>query len=222
MTLADLLRTLRRWWPIVIVGLLATTGTAVLATRATPVYHARTEVVFLAPPSTRYPNELVTKTESLIVTAGIVAKRINGADTRIKFGSATTTPVGAPDDGRTIWVNLLDTGTQWVSVFNDQILVVDAIGATPDEVAQRIDDASALIDDQLQELQTRMKVDPVNAITTRMSPPAPVVETVVGSRIRAIGMTLGVGGFLTLALVVVLEVRSRGATGTRAPAPRAL
>jgi hypothetical protein len=222
MTLTDLLRILRKWWLIVLVGLLATTATAVFATRATPAYHARTEVVFLAPPSARYPNELVTTTESLIVTAGVVAKRINGADSRIKFGSATTTPVGAPDDGRTVWVNLLDTGTQWVSIFDDQILVVDAIGASPSEVSQRIDDASALITEQLRELQTQMNVGPANEITTRMSPPAPVVEEVTGSRARALGMTLALGGFLTVALVVVLEVRSRNTRPRASSSWRAL
>lgn len=222
MTLTDLLRILRKWWLIVLVGLLATTATAVFATRATPVYHARTEVVFLAPPSIRYPNELVTTTESLIVTAGVVAKRINGADSRIKFGSAITTPVGAPDDGRTIWINLLDTGTQWVSIFDDQILVVDAIGASPSEVSQRIEDASALISEQLHELQTQMNVGSVNEIKTRMSPPAPVVEEVTGSRARAFGMTLAVGGFLTVGLVVVLEVRSRSTRPRASSSLRAL
>lgn len=192
-----------------LVGLLSTFATAVFATRAEPIYHARTEVVFLAPPSARYPNELMTKTESLIITAGIVAKRINGADPHIKFGSAKTTPVGAPSDGRTTWIGLLDTGTQWVSVFDDQVLVIDAVGATPEEVSRRIDDASALVDDQLRALQTQMKVDPVNEITTRISPPAPVVEEVSGSRVRAIVMTVAIGVFLIIALVIVLEVRSR-------------
>lgn len=211
MTLADLLRAMRRWWPIVLIGAISTVAVAVLATRAEPVYHARTEMVFLAPPSARYPNELITRTESLIITAGIIAKRINGADLQIKFGSPIVNPVGAPDDGRTTWISLLDTGTQWVPIFDNQILVVDAVGATPAEVSDRIDAAAALVQSELRGLQREMKVAPVNEITTQMSPAAPVIEEITGSRVRAIGMTLAIGGILTMAVVIVLEVRARAA-----------
>jgi len=213
MTLVDLLSGLVKRWPIVLVAIGLSVLAALLLARTEPVYRARTEVVFLAPTSARYPNELVTQTESLIVTAGAVAKRINGADTELKFGSPLVNPVGAPSTGKSTWISLLDIGTQWVPVFDDQILVVDAVGSSPDEVRRRIDAAADRIQTELRELQQEMKVEPADYITTRMSPVAPVVLEVTGSKTRAAGMTLLIGAFLTVTLVVVLEVRTR-----RAPA----
>lgn len=209
MTLADLLRALLRRWPVVLVGLAITAGATVFGTSATPVYHSRTEVVFLAPVSARYPNELVTQTESLIVTAGAVARRINGAESPVIYGSSLANPIGAPGNGEKTWINLVNIGTQWVPVFDDQILLIDAIGDTTEEVTDRIQAADAKIGDALQDLQAEQGVDPTAYITTRLSPVEPVVAEVKGSRVRAMGMTAAIGGLLTLAAVVTLEVRSR-------------
>jgi hypothetical protein len=209
MTLADVLRAMLRRWPVVLGGVLLTLIGMFLATRSEPVYSARTEMVFLAPSSTRYPNELVTQTESLIVTAGAVAKRINGADVELQFGKSTVNPVGAPATGNDTWIHLLDIGTQWVSIFDDQVLVVDAVGATPDEVRERIQAASDLIQENLRQLQVDQNVDPSAYITATMSPAEPVVLEVKGSILRAVGMTGALGLFLTAALIVVLETRSR-------------
>ncbi|MCB1297744.1 MAG: hypothetical protein KDB08_02030 [Microthrixaceae bacterium] len=210
MTLHDLVRALFRWWPITLLGIIASLGLALLSTRTEPVYLARTEVVLLAPSSARYPNELVTRTESLIITAGIVATRINGIDSpRPQFGNSLVNPVGAPDTGEHTWIGLLDTGNQWVSNFDDQVLLVDAIGETPELVEERIDAAFDLISSELLAAQNEFGVDAGNRITARMSPVAPVVHKVGGSKVRAAGMTLGLGGFATAVVIVVLEVRRR-------------
>lgn len=209
MTLADVLRAALRRWPLVLVGLVVTAGVMVFGTSATPVYHSRTEVVFLAPVSARYPNELVTQTESLIVTAGAVARRVNGAESPVIYGSSLANPVGAPGNGEKTWITLTNIGTQWVPVFDDQILLVDAIGDTPEEATERTQAAERKIRDALQELQVEQNVDPAAYITTRLSPAEPLVAEVKGSRVRAMGMTAVIGGLLTLGAVVVLEVRSR-------------
>ncbi|KDA04886.1 hypothetical protein DC31_01955 [Microbacterium sp. CH12i] len=209
MTLADLLRALLRRWPVVLVGLAITAGVTVIGTSASPVYHSRTEVVFLAPVSARYPNELVTQTESLIVTAGAVARRINGAESPVMYGSSLANPVGAPGNGEKTWISLISIGTQWVPVFDDQVLLIDAIGDTPEKVTDRIQTADEEIRGALLDLQMEQGVNPVAHITTRMSPAEPVVAEIKGSRVRAMGMTAVIGGLLTIAAVVVLEVRSR-------------
>jgi hypothetical protein len=209
MTLAEVLRALVRRWPLTAAGLLLSLAAAYFGTNPAPVYHARTEMVLLAPSSARYPNELVTQTQSLIVTAGAVAGKINGPDVQIRYGSSLVNPIGAPGNGKDTWINLIDTGTQWVPVYEDQILLVDAVGDDPRIVTQRIDAAAQRVQDELRTLQKTQKVDAANYITARMSPTQPVVEEVKGSRVRAIGMTVAIGMFLTVTVVLTLEVRSR-------------
>lgn len=219
MTLAQLMQLLLRRWPIVLLGVALTLGAAVLGTRAEPVFHARTEMVFLAPPSARYPNELVTQTEALIVTAGAVVKRVEGAREELKYGSPVANLVGAADVGETTWIGLLDTGTQWVSSFENQIVLIDAIGDSPSQVQERISSAADALQRELQSLQQEQSVPAEDYITARMSPESPVVEEVRGSRVRAIGMTLAIGGFLTVAAVVVLEVSGQNRSARRHDSP---
>lgn len=208
MTLADLIRALWRRWYIVLAAAVISVGLAYLATRTEPMYHSRTEVVFLAPASARYPNELVTSSESLILTAGIVAERINGAGERLDFGSAAANPIGSPGIEEATWIKLLDTGNQWVSAFEQQVLVVDAVGTTPERAEERIQAAYTLIQEELTALESEHGVDPINGIGLRMSPEAPQIVEVDGSGARAAGMTLFLGLLGTIAIVVGLEIRT--------------
>lgn len=212
MTLTDLMRALWRRWYIVLIAAVITLGLAYLSTRTEPMYHARTEVIFLAPASARYPNELVTSSESLILTAGIVAERINGAGEQLKFGSAAASPIGSPDIKETTWIKLLDTGNQWVSAFEQQALVIDAVASTPERVQERVQDAATLIREKLTDLESEHGVAPINGIGLRMSPEAPQVFKVDGSSARAAGMTVVLGILGTIAIVVGLEVRSSART----------
>lgn len=149
------------------------------------------------------------------MTAGAVVKRINGAGEELKYGSPVANLVGAADTGATTWINLLDTGTQWVSNFDDQIVLIDVIGDSPELVEERIRVAYELIETDLRALQIEQGAPETDFITARMSPASPVIESVGGSRVRAVAMTLFVGGFITAALVVFLEVLSRNPTYRR-------
>jgi len=209
MTLTDLVRALLRRWPIVALGLVLTIGFAYLSTLTQPTFHARTEVVFLAPTSLRNPNELVTSSESVIITAGAVMKRINGAEPALQFNSQMVNPVGSPDTGENTWIRLLDAGNQWVSNFDDQVLLVDAVGSTREEAERRILAASDRIGEELASLQVDQGTDPINYISTRMSPESPAIREIGGSGVRSAGMTLLIGFLATVALTVVLEVGSQ-------------
>lgn len=217
MTLADLLRAFVRRWPIVLVGVLLSVGVAYLATRTEPAYHARAEAVFLAPSSTRYPNELVTTTESIIISAGAVAKRLNGPDPGLKFGTQDVNPVGAPPGNGDTWIQLVDAGNQWVSNFDDQVLLIDSMGSTPVEAEAQVLEAAERIKEEVAALQREQGVDPINDITVRLSPGVPVVTEIDGSGVRAGGMSFVIGVILTAGLVVVLEVRSRRRESAAAP-----
>lgn len=197
-----------RRWPIVLVGIALTVGLAAVAASPTPVYHARTEMVLLAPPSARYPNELVTQTESLIVTAGLVAIRINGTEAPMKFGDPLVNPVGAPSSTGDVWVQLIDTGGQWVANFDDQVLLLDAVASSPEEAEALLAETAGRVQQALADEQEAFGVDDANRITARMSPERPAVTPVTGSPMRAAGMTIALGGLLTLSAVVLLECRA--------------
>jgi hypothetical protein len=190
------------------VGLLVTLPLAYLAAKPAPVYDARTQVVFMAPSSLDNPNELVTQAESVIITAGIVAKRINGAARPLLYGSPDVNPVGVPDVGDT-WIQLLNTGTQWVPAFDEQVLLVDTVGATRAEADAKMDAAVTRIRTVLNELQREQHVAPINDIATIASPDPSRITRMDGSGLRAAGMTVAVGLFLTLTAIIALEVRRR-------------
>jgi hypothetical protein len=208
MTLWDVIGALLRRWPIVLVGAVLTAFFGHLAAADRSVYWTRTEVVFLAPTSRLYPNQLNTTSEDLIITAGVVAKKVDGPAKILKFASTDANLIG--EGVREGWSVLLpDTGGQWAPLFASQTLVVEVVGPSPEWVAAK---RQALIDRivaKLAALQRQQGVAPRNAITTTIAPPAGVISQVSGSRLRAVAMTgiLGIG--TTFGAVVVLEARRR-------------
>lgn len=208
MTLTSLLEALRRFWAIVVLGALLTAGGVYLATRSQPVYWTRTQAVFMAPSSTLYPNSLQTKSEDLIITAGLVAKRLAGPSEPLKFAGTDANLVGIPPTGEDYWIRLPDTGGQWAPNFSDQFLLVDAVGATPADAMRNRDTALALISSELSAMQREMKVAPVNDITVKTVPESSVVVPIKGSKLRAGGMAVALGAMATLAAVVALQTRA--------------
>lgn len=209
MSFRHLLRALVRRWPILLVGALCTAAVGFVAVRADGVYWSRTNLVFLAPSSKMYPNSLKTRSEDLIITAGLVAKRVNGPAAVEKYSSTDATIIGIPDTGSPFWLRLPDTGGQWSPNFADQFLILEVVGDSPEEVQQIQDDVVARARFELNAMQREQFVDPVNDITFTVAPEPPVIYHVRGNRVRALGMTAALGGGITLATVVALEYRSR-------------
>ncbi|MCP2264899.1 hypothetical protein ACFQHV_10470 [Promicromonospora thailandica] len=208
MTLWDLVRAALRRWPVLVVGAVVTLGGVYATTLDEGVYWSRTQVVFLAPPSTAYPNALRTTSEDLIITAGVVAKAVSGPDAVTKYASPDATLVG--EGVRDGWsVRLPDTGGQWATHFAEQVLYVEVVAATAEEVEERQHAIIAQIAHELDALQRDARVEPVNDITVTVAPESTVVHQVKGSRARAAGMAGVLGVAVTLSLIVVLETRAR-------------
>ena len=206
MTLWDLIRSLARRWPILLVGAMLTMGTAYWAAQNRGVYWTRTEVVFLAPPSRLYPNSLDTTSGDLIVTAGLVAKLVSGPDKVIKFTSPDAGLIG--EGVREGWaIRLPDTGGQWAPNFASQLLIVEVIGPNPAEVERTKNGLVEQIAVTLADYQASHGVAPVNRITSTPAPQATVNYMVTGSRIRAVGMTGVLGVSATLAVLLLLGRR---------------
>lgn len=208
MTLWDLIRSLIRRWPVLLVGAVLTGGLGYLSVQDDGVYWTRTEVVFLAPSSRLYPNSLKTTSEDLIITAGIVAKEITGPERITKYASTEANLVGiGVRDG---WsVRLPDTGGQWAPNFASQTLLVEAVGSSSAEVEAKQSELVRRIGESLATMQREAGVDPVNSITVTTAPESTVTYHVGGSRIRALGMTSLLGAGATVSVAVLLERLAR-------------
>lgn len=208
MTLWDLVRAALRRWPVLVAGAVVSLGIMYVTTLDDGIFWSRTQVVFLAPPSTAYPNALRTTSEDLIITAGVVAKAVAGPDEVTKYASPDATLVG--EGVRDGWsVRLPDTGGQWATHFAEQVLYVEVVAATPEEVEARQAVIITQVAEELDRLQREAGVAPVNDITVTIAPESTVVHHVQGSRPRSVGMAGVLGACATFVLIVRLEARGR-------------
>lgn len=207
MTLQAAVSSMVRRWPIVVMGAVVTVCVMYLAASPAVTYWSRGEVVFLAPSSQRYPNSLQTKSEDLIITAGLVAKRLTGTEPTTKYASVDVNLIGTSSEPEQVWIRLPDTGGQWAPHFNDQVLLLEVRAETPQRVEQLYAAAVAAIRHDLATLQRIQRVPAVDHITITSAPQAPVVYAVTGRRSRAVGMAALLGVGLTIVAVAGLERR---------------
>ena len=212
MTLFDLIRAMRRRWPLVSLGIVATAVLAFVSISDRGVYDYRFEIVLLAPTSTAYPNALKTQSEDIIDTAGVVVKRMTGAGKVTKFNSSDVSLVGTGvRDG---WSpRQPDTGGQWGTNFTTQTMILEVVAADVGTVQARQSELLGQIKSELDNLQDEQGVDPINYITMSVAPSSPVSYHVGGNRYRALGMTGLLGAGITIGIVVLLE--NRGRAGVR-------
>jgi len=204
-TIWDALQTIARRWYVVLVAVVAGLVVSYLAMGAQGVYWSRAEVTFLAPSSAINPNMLTTRSSDLIITAGAVAKRVNGNITWNKMADPAATIVGQGVlDG---WsVHLPDYGGQWSTVYSRQVLDVQVSGPTVEDVRARKSEILARIDAELAVLQEGVVES--DRITTTVVPATPSVYYLDGSKVRALAMIWVLCGAGALAAVVLLEDRA--------------
>jgi hypothetical protein len=208
MTIWELIRVLARHWPIVVVGCLCTAGIGLAAISDEGVYFTRTNLVFHAPTSNLNPNALRTQSESIIDTAGLVAKRVSGPGKVTKFASPEVTLVGLGlRDGWSL--RLPDTGGQWASNFANQMLVLDVVGPSAEVVRDRQEELIQRAQQELFQLQRDAGVDPANDITAIPAPDSSVIYHFQGHRSRVLGMTAVLGVGVTISVVLAVDGRRR-------------
>lgn len=208
MTVWDLLSALARRWYVVIVAVgLGLAGSAA-ALEAPGVYWSRAEVTFLAPSSVAYPNTLPIRSADLVITAGMVARLINGNITWTETADPLATIVGqGVYDGWT--VRLPDYGGQWTRQYPRQVLDIQVSGPSEEGVRQRQQELIDRIDAELAALQADVVVG--DRITTTNLPESPPVYYFRGSRIRALAMIWLLTSVGVIATVLLLEHRARRA-----------
>lgn len=95
-----------------LVGIVLTMAAGLLAVQDRTVFWTRAEVIFLVPQNEYNPNALRAASESVVITAGAVAKSVLGPDEVTKYSSSDVTLVGT--GVREGWsISQPDTGGQW-------------------------------------------------------------------------------------------------------------
>ena len=162
------------------------------------------------------PNTLKVRSSDLIITAGVVAKLVNGNVTWNKMADPAATIVG--EGVRDGWaVRLPDYGGQWSRVYSRQVLDVQVAGPTAEAVRARQTELLSQIDAELAGIQNGVAES--DRITTTVVPAVPAVYYFHGSKLRALAMIWVLSGAGALAAAVWLEHRARRGRGPTA-APR--
>jgi hypothetical protein len=184
-------RQARRWAALVVaLGLLLTVAISYRVSRKPGVYWAQTNVVFLAPVSSLFPNTLVTNSDGVIALAGVVGKIVDPDAAAARVVSPT---VGLANQGiRHGWsVTLPNDGGQWADNFDKPLLDVQAVGSTAAEVSGTVNRLISQINVTLSGLQAQ--VPQVDRVTTQLSPSQVQVFYDPGRRLRALAASLAVG-----------------------------
>ena len=214
MTVWDLLGAMRRRWWAALAGISLTFAAAYHVVLLAGVYHQEVNVVFVWPQGPRTSNAFLHGEQTLVSTAGIVGRIVAGDSSNAQVVSDTVTLVGEGIRHGYL-VRLPNSGGQWALNFDRPVLDVQAAGSTPQEVQQTIKTVVARINHELEAMQAAAGAPSGVRITTRMSPPSPVLLYSKGSRMRALAATLALGIGLTVAAVTLLDRRIAIRAGQR-------
>jgi hypothetical protein len=201
MSIWDALQALVHRWYVVVGGVVVAVMASYVALGAEGVYWTHAEVTFLAPTSAIFPNALRTTSSDLIITAGVVAKRVNGNEPWNQMADPAATIVGQGIlEGSQ--VKLPDVGGQWARVYSRQVLDIQVSGPTAQDVSERRTELISRVEAELAVLQS--DVAETDRITTTVVPAEPSIYYMHGSRVRALAMIWLLCGAGVLATIQIL------------------
>jgi hypothetical protein len=204
---------IRRQWALFVVGVLATLVGGGLAHRAPGVYHERIDVVFLMPADEGAgQNTFQYSTQSLIGTAGVVARIVQDGRAGGELASENATLIG---EGVThgYSVRLPNSGGQWAYDFESPVLSVETVGRSTAEVEATTSMVLSRITTTLAQMQESEGVPARARIRTRFNPPNQSISFSRGSRARAVGASQLLGLGVTFAAVYFVDgLRRRRST----------
>ncbi len=205
MTLRTLIVALRRHWPVTLLMVLLAIPVLAAIVTAPPTYTSRATVYFIQAPSSREPNVLGTTRSSVISTAGVVQRAIQGrTTTHVISDNLSLTDMGV-QEGTSI--RLPNSGGQWANNFETPALIVETVGQDPNQVQAKLTETLDAISGSLADMQRDAGAEPTTWITTKTEPSDLSVVAVSGSGKRALlYLSLLVVGVIA-SVVVHLETR---------------
>lgn len=223
MTARDLISALLRRWYVVTIGAALTLAAALVIVPARPVYFSEFEVAVLPPQDATWQNTLHGDTYGLVPAAGLLVVEFNKGEHPLDMGTKHTTLVGEGQfEGHR--VRLQNEGNQWVRLFPDPVINVQVVDPDPEQVEARSREIVAALEEILRQRQETLNPPTTHRMSLVASPTDPIVFEITGSRPRAAGGLLLLGGLLTLTAVAWLERRrahrAAGVSGAGARGPR--
>ncbi|TFB91726.1 hypothetical protein [Cryobacterium sp. HLT2-28] len=213
MTVWDLIANAGRRWVLTLCGALLMGLGVLWVVNVPPLYFAQVRVVLL-PPAAAQPNAYGYTSESLIDLAGVVARELRPPTQDAQSVSGDVTLVG--EGIRTGFsVTQQNSGGQWQYRFDEPVVEVQAVGATPSEVRAQISTALRQVESTLAEIQDEQGVIAANRVRITLNPLQPQLIEEKGSRVRAIGSIVLTGLVSTLAVVGGLGVGRGGSSRRR-------
>ncbi len=213
MTVWDLIANAGRRWVLTLCGALLTGLALLWAVNVPSLYFEHVRVVLL-PPVSAQPNAYGYTPESLIDLAGVVARKLRPPTTDAQSVSGDVTLVG--EGIRTGFsVTQQNSGGQWQYRFDEPVLEVQAVGATPSDVRDQIGTALAQVESTLADIQDEQGVSAANRVRTTLNPLQPQLLEQKGSRVRALASIVLTGMLITLILVGGLGVGPDGLSRRR-------
>lgn len=193
MTVWDLLQLCRRFWVLVIAGVAATAGCALLVVQQPGTYSGEVDVVLLAPPSATH-NVFAETTSSLVMLAGVVARISGGPGGAARSVSDEVTLVG---EGRHVGYSIQqpNAGGQWEYRFEQPVLHIESAGRTLGEAEAQMNIGLVHVRGALDSLESEAAVDSSSLVSLQMTPTDPAYTLIHGDRSRALGAT-GIAGIL--------------------------
>lgn len=208
MTFWEVVLAAPRRWPMLVVGLVATMLALYAVQSSRPVYYSRAECVFHVPSSFLVKNTLQVRGYDLVITAGVVAKRVNGMEALPKTSTMEATSVDRNVLDGTL-ITLPDHGNQWAPNYDTGALRIEVSAPTAELARERMDTAFDQVAAELEEIQDERGVKPTERITVQRSASVSVVHTLAGRPRAAQLMTVVLGLSMTLIGVGFLENRAR-------------
>jgi hypothetical protein len=184
--------------------LLVVVATSLLLSRTETVYWSETDLRLVYPGLKSHSNALLTTTESVIATAGLVVEDATQARPGPRLSTDEVTVVDAGiDDG--VLIRLPNAGGQWATNFDKPSINIQVVGRDPAAVRGRMTETVAWVSAILENRQATYQVAKSDMITAYPSPPVPVVATAHGSRARALVAVLLVGLGLTIGFTLYVD-----------------
>lgn len=221
MTAGVLLQIMLRRWLIVGVGLVLTVWACLVLAPGERTYWAKVDLVFVQPGAGSVVNVSDNVVPSLINFAGIIQRRVSHDGTPVELPSSSATLYGTGvRNGYSI--TLPNSGTQWAVSYSRPVLVVQAVGNSPDQVSQTLGRVLTQVESTAHELQTGSGAAADQFIVVDRSPSSPEIVDLGSTKLgrtkgilalSAVGLALTAFFAFEVDRIVLGRPLSRGARG---------
>lgn len=203
MTIAQFVRAAVRLWYVVLLGAALTLSGLHTVRESSYAYLGKVTVVLLpSRAESNGGNELLSKGPTALAAAAVA--EVNKGPAVLRVATTDANLVGMGEKSATL-IQLRNGGGQWVPRAAGPYIDIEAVDATPELVAGRIDAAVAKVRAAVIALETELKVPAILKVGISQSPENVTVEVLHSSPSRAMAATAlaGVGG--TAGAVILLD-----------------